>query len=1306
MVSTNFADLLQKHDNPISLQMFDGSPSSSGKIISFIDTTISFTHDTPGVKTRLHVTKLLGAQVVLGANFMIENSVTLDLASGTISLFSSMPSTSRSVENAEIMETAEPAELAVNVEPLANLDDSTQKSSLIVETSGSRSSDYVSSTVTSESPATVNVVSEILPSSFSSSKDIVMQENDHCFLLQGSRSSFATFPNTIPLSQNRWRPPVFSELRNTESLQGNFMEHSPILADNLSELADPKEIQPQFDEPLTNSEYQVETQELQAQVPMEYHEYLDVFRKGPAKNSLPPSREYDMRIDLVPGAVLRPAKLYNLSETERQVLLETLEREVASGRIRPSTAAFGSPTFFVPKKNGQYRMVVDYRHLNSQTIADVYPLPLIAQIFNEVRKAKYFTRFDLVGAYQLLRVKEEHVHRTAFRTQYGMFESLVVRDGLRNAPAVFQHFLNEVFREVLGKGVVLYIDDGLIYAETKEELRRLTTIVLEICRKSSLYLSPTKCEFEVEELPFLGFIISNKGIKTDPSKVAAIQEFPVPQNAHQSRSFMGLATYYRRFIKDFSAIAAPIHTVNKNGGEWSWGDKQQEAFDKLKAAFTTAPVLAHYDPTLQTILQTDASFFGWGFVLSQINAETGLEHPIIYESGRFRGAELNYSTNEKELMAIVEAFNRCRHMLLPVRTTVITDHLNLVYWMRPRPLGPRQARWVEMLSPYKMDIIYRPGKQAAMPDALSRRPDYHPGKGTTNSLDLDPKQALPSFVNVSPENVENRDTSSATLQATLQGQDNNDELVISAYDLAAGQQYDEEIQEVRDEMMAVVCAKCSHPTCLGQTPYFPSVTELRKRTRNPLLVSPNWSPSGLIRFGRRIYVSNIAESRLKILQNRHDSKLAGHPGITKTLDLIMRDYVWIGLRNDTIEYINGCSTCQRVKTSRQRPHGFLKTLEVPQGPWQDISMDFIEELPKSSGYNSILVVVDRLTKWAVFIPTKTTLNSTGLADILIKSIFSIHGLPKSIVSDRGSKFISKLWREVTNRLGITLRLSTAFHPQTDGQTERVNQSLEQYLGIFTSYKQDDWADLLHLAAFTYNNTVHSAIQMTPFFANFGYHPRWAEEILPASQSEIPVATEIVETLRDVHELCRNSINIANESYARFYDQHRQEAIDFKVGDRVMLSSENIKTTRPSKKLDAKQLGPFTISEVIGTHAYRLNLPWTMKNHDVFHVSLLTPFVEPTFPNQQPTEVIPEVDDDGELKWEVAEIVDSRHFGRTKKVQYLIRWKGFEGTPEEYSWEPIDNLNCDELLEEFKARNPDKPFDKSKEQPLRRSARLQ
>jgi len=391
--SLDFADRTYLYPKPIELRLFDGTPASTGPITQYIKLDLRLTTDGQPIPTILNVTKLHGADIVLGTNWMSQNRIVTDYSQSTIT--------------------------------------------------------FAHSTEAGSSP----MLLQALPGK-----------------LHRNTAAPTSYPNNVPLGtpskwywDDRLESSYIAEMATLRSL-------SSITED---ELADFKNIEPQFDEDIDEAEYAAETEELLRDVPSLYHEYLGIFRKKAGTQTLPPSRDYDMKIDLISSAKLAPAKLYQLTQQQSTVLKDTLQRELAAGRIRPSNAPYGSPMFFVLRKDGRPRMVVDYRHLNEQTVPDAYPLPLIDQITNDLSSAKYFTKLDLVGAYQLLRMGPGHEHFTAFRTQYGMFESLVVRDGLRNAPAYFQHFLNDVFRDILGRGVIVYIDDILIYADNVIKLRSI-----------------------------------------------------------------------------------------------------------------------------------------------------------------------------------------------------------------------------------------------------------------------------------------------------------------------------------------------------------------------------------------------------------------------------------------------------------------------------------------------------------------------------------------------------------------------------------------------------------------------------------------------------------------------------------------------------------------------------------------------------------------------------------------------------------------------------------------------------------------
>jgi transposase InsO family protein len=402
---------------------------------------------------------------------------------------------------------------------------------------------------------------------------------------------------------------------------------------------------------------------------------------------------------------------------------------------------------------------------------------------------------------------------------------------------------------------------------------------------------------------------------------------------------------------------------------------------------------------------------------------------------------------------------------------------------------------------------------------------------------------------------------------------------------------------------------------------------------------------------------------------------------------LSRDFYWPQMRTFIDDYVRTCETCQRTKPPHHKPYGLLSPLPVPPRPWHSVSIDHIVELPPSKGHNAILVAVDRLTKQAHFIPAKDTDTARDVAAQFISNIFRLHGLPHDVVSDRGSRFTSKWWAEVERLLHIQPNLSTAFHPQSDGQTERVNQVLEQYLRTFCNYRQDDWHDLLPVAEFAYNNSFHSSIGMTPFFANHGYHPRLEFSL---RESKIPAAHEHVRHLKEIHEAASAAISKALTTHSHHANKKRTAIPEdaFKPGSQVWLLRRHIHTDRPSDKLDDKRLGPFTIVKAVGRSAFRLALPPSMRIHPVFHASLLEPYHPNTLPSRSvPTPPPPIVNAEGEEEYEVSRILDSRIFRR--KLQYLVDWTGYG--PEERSWVSAGDFEDDDpLVLEFHQKHPSRP----------------
>jgi len=467
-------------------------------------------------------------------------------------------------------------------------------------------------------------------------------------------------------------------------------------------------------------------------VPWEFRQFLGIMGKEVA-DALPEHRTYDCKIDLKEGTTAPWGPIYPLSEIELQTLREWLKEMEKSGKIRRSTSPAGSPILFIPKPSGRgLRLCVDYQGLNAITIPNRYLLPLMQKLQDRVQGAKWFTKLDLKNGFNLIRIREGDEWKTAFRTRYGLYEFQVMPFGLTNAPSTFQDMMNHVLSDILDVGVLAYMDDILIYAKTEEEHDRLVKEVLTRLQQNGLAVTPEKCVWKSEEVEFLGYTIGRKGIKMSTTKVEAVLSWKIPNSLTEVQLFLGFANFYRRFIKDYSKVARPVTELTKKetGTKWAWTEEAGKAFKELKTRFTTAPILAHFDATKPVIIETDASDFAIGAVLSQRDGENRL-HPVAFHSTKFQPSEINYKIHNKELLAVVDAFKHwrryCEGAMHPVQ--VFSDHQNLEYFTTTKVLNRRQARWAQELAGIDFKIYYRPGTQNGKPDALSRRSEYRPKKG-------------------------------------------------------------------------------------------------------------------------------------------------------------------------------------------------------------------------------------------------------------------------------------------------------------------------------------------------------------------------------------------------------------------------------------------------------------------------------------------------------------------------------------------------------------------------------------------------
>jgi hypothetical protein len=441
-------------------------------------------------------------------------------------------------------------------------------------------------------------------------------------------------------------------------------------------------------------------------------EFKDVFQEVPGP---PPKRDIDFSINLMPGVAPVSKAPYRMSTPELKELQLQLEELLKKGYICPSVSPWGAPVLFVKKKDGTLRLCIDFRQLNKVTVKNKYPLPRIDDLFDQLKDVKVFSKIDLRSGYHQVRIKDEDISKTAFRTRYGHYEFNVVPFGLSNAPYVFMCLMNGVFRNYLDKFIIVFLDDILVYSKIEEEHEQHLKMVLQVLREHQLYAKLRKCSFYQRQIHYLGHIISEEGIIVDPEKVRAIQEWPTPRNVTEVRSFMGLEGYYRRFIAGFSRIAHAITSLQKKEKKFQWTEQCESSFQQLKQLLTSAPILKIVDPSKDYVVCTDACKEGLGGVLIQEG------FVVCYESRKLKEHEKNYATHDLELAAVVHALRKWRHYLMGKKFELRTDHNSLKYLFDQPTLNARQIRWLEFLCEYDFDIKYIKGKDNKVADALSRK---------------------------------------------------------------------------------------------------------------------------------------------------------------------------------------------------------------------------------------------------------------------------------------------------------------------------------------------------------------------------------------------------------------------------------------------------------------------------------------------------------------------------------------------------------------------------------------------------------
>ena len=683
--------------------------------------------------------------------------------------------------------------------------------------------------------------------------------------------------------------------------------------------------------------------------------------------------------------------------------------------ISPSAGPWASPVVLVRKKDGTLRFCIDYRELNSVTKADTFPLPRIDDLLDQLNKAKYFSTLDLAAGYWQVRVHPQSREKTAFITPQGLFQFNVMPFGLRNAPAVFQRLMQRVLAGLNpDEGVPftsVYIDDILIFSETFEDHLSHLKAVIERIASAGLKLKPCKCKFIRQTVDFLGHILTPVGIHPNPDRVSAVQKFPRPQSVREVRQFLGLASYYRRFVKGFAATAQPLHSLTKVNSRFSWSTDCQEAFDTLKSKLLMAPVLSFPDFSRDFILETDASVKGLGAVLSQ-RGEDDKVHPVAYASRALSPQEQRYSVTELETLAVVWAIKHYLAYLYGNSVVVYTDHSAVRAVLNSPHLNGKHARWwsqVHGSGIKNLEIKYRAGRENSNADALSRNPVI----GST---------AVSEMVTEVPV---------ATVEALecdkLLGKDPITDSV-SLSELTLKQAADSECKPLLDFLLHQKLPE--HPALAkkvaAQAPLFDVIDGIL------CFVGPKSNGRG-----RRVVPKQL---RKALVEGYHGSTMSGHFSGPKLVKALSRHWWWQGMHRDVSEHCNSCPECTVVNASGRVHQPLLQPIPV-QRAFQIVGVDVMELPLTRKGNKYVAVFQDFLTKWPFVFPMPDQ-KAVRLVKLLVEQVIPIVGVPESLLSDRGTNLLSHLMGDVCKLLGVKKLNTTSYHPACDGLVERFNRTLK------------------------------------------------------------------------------------------------------------------------------------------------------------------------------------------------------------------------------------------------------------------------
>ena len=872
------------------------------------------------------------------------------------------------------------------------------------------------------------------------------------------------------------------------------------------------------------------------------HEY-DLGQTALVKHTIPLTDERPIK--------QRPYRIpYALQEDVKRQVKEMAEH----GIIRKSASPWTAPVVMVKKKDGKMRFCIDFRRVNSITRKDTYPLPRIDEMLDKLSEATIFTTLDLQSGYWQIELEEIDKQKTAFSTGNDLWEFNVLPFGLTGAPATFQRCMNFILMD--STNAMVYIDDIIIFSKSFEQHLEDIRDVMERLQLAGLKIKPTKCEFAKKSVRFLGHIVSAQGIQPDPANTDKVRNFPIPKTVKQVQQFLGLVGYYRKFIQNFARIAAPLNHLIKKENEFRWTDEQQQAFESLRERLLHPPILRYPILDQPFLLMTDASGFALGAILGQKHGDEK-DHVIAYASRSQKKHERNYSTTEKEALAIVFAVKQFRHYLYGQKIILYTDHQPLVWLMTHKDTSSRLIRWALQLQEFDLEFKYKMGKANANADCMSRLEIAEVSEGREEIL-------ITSMLKETRE--------------------------------------DEDISAAQDDDS---CCKKIRAYMTGTTPK-EALVEFWKRNKNNFEVREN-----VLYYHDQTYDAMVLPSRLRqgIMLEYHDGALGGHLSTRKSIKRIRDKYYWPDMEKEIKEWCENCKICQTRKDTGRQPKVPLKPLPVVLAPMEQVAMDVVGPLPLTEqGNKYIIVFSDYFTKWPEAY-AMTDQKSETIAQIFVEKIVYRYGVPRKLLTDRGTNFLSNLMEDISKIFNITRIYTSPYHPQTDGLVERFNQTLLKMLACYTNANQSDWDVHIPSCLFAYRNAVHASTGETPFYLMYLRDSHMPSDIKwekPRTQY-LDVAdykTVMLERLEKAWGRAELKMRYAQESMKEAYDK-KTKAHSYKEGDLVMI---DIPTPQKGKttKLKRPYMGPYIILSTTPTNLKVRNLRNKKAAAIIVHVNRCKP----------------------------------------------------------------------------------------------------